>query len=80
MKIGASGAYDFMRGEGFFQRFAHVAFCERTQRFGTGTPIRSLRPLQKRHHLLQKVVFVPAAHFDSDRAASSLFQSIRRPF
>jgi hypothetical protein len=50
------------------------------ERFRFRTGIRNRPAPQERHEFLQKVVFVPVVHRDSDNADSILFQSIRRPF
>jgi hypothetical protein len=80
LEIPACRASNRMRSDGVSRDFAGLAVCNRIERFGFRTLIRGSLMPQQRHQFLQKVVFVPAVHFDSADACSILFQSILRPF
>jgi hypothetical protein len=79
-EVGTSRALRRVRSNGVTLGIAHVPFHHCTERFGIGTPVWPFLLPQHWHHGLQEIVFVPAAHFDSENAPSILFQSMRRPF
>jgi len=64
LKTPTHRTYCCVRSDGFFRVLACLPICNRAQRFDLRAHVSGAPTPRQRHKLLQKVVFVPAGHFN----------------